>query len=1178
LTALLFGAALLASLPVRAQISFVGVGTQVASASTGSIGPAIPGGAAAGDFAVLIVVGRPSDTSEPAAPAGWTLRTSVLENVAANDLRIMTFYRVLSGGDASPAVTLPGSWVGSSAGMSGQIAVWRGVDTAAPFDAADTTDTSNPDDEFVAPAITTVTAGAWVVSAVGTSDNNDVGLGAAAGFTARMSGTSYDTSTGGHHSVALADEAQAAAGIVGMPEWEQNNSDPDRWVAITFALRPPPAAPVVPISFSFEETTWSGTAGEVIEDSSYGLDGTAVGGAVTANATPALATDPGTCRYGAFDGVNDYVEVADNAVLDMPAELTVATWVYLRSTPSELHTIVSKDTNYEYHVNSSRRVYWWWNDANGNVRSITTTTQLALNQWYHVAIAYQSGAQRIYIDGIAQATTGSYTGALATNNVPLFIGTDWNFISRAFDGYIDEVHVVADYLSQTEIQALRDETHPCGTGARFTITHNAFGIHCVAETVTVNVLDSAAGTPLLNYNAAVELDTQTGFGTWALVTGSGTFSDGTAGDGVATYTWPLGQSQATFTLSYPQGPPAIDVDVFQASDTGVRDDDAEGLLVFAPNGFSVTAAPLSNPPAGVVPFAASATAGTDFALYLAAYGQTPSDPVCGIIEAYTGAKSLKFWSQYLNPSTGTRNVTIDAVSAAATEAAAAAQAVTFTNGQAVVTAKYKDVGEIRIALKDDTTVNAELPSGITGATANFVVRPYDFVLSGIADAAGTVGNPQAADASGAVFVAAGAPFRATVTVRDAEGNATPNYGRETIPETVRMAVQLVAPAGGANPAIGSTVGFGPFSNGAATGTDFTWSEVGILRAIPSVGDGDYLTAGDVTGSLSEPIGRFIPSRFVVVLNSPLLDTACSAGGFTYQSQTFGYGTPPVITATAVAASGATTTNYTGAFFKLANMTLSGRNYFSPAGTLDISGLPPSTVDPAIAALGGGVATLTFSGGSGLAFAKGAPQAPFLAQVELSIDVQDSDGVAAVGAAPLGNPVTFGASGGMPFSGGQEIRYGRVRIGTAVGSERIDLPVPMRAEYYASAAAGFVTNTADTCTSNVSLGFSSYTENLTAACVLDSGAPGASGMGCAVAAPLALRFQEPPAATAGGDFNLRLAAPGAGNQGSVVIDATVPSWLRFDWNTGTAGDENPVGQATFGIFGGERRQIYTREIY
>ena len=288
--------------------------------------------------------------------------------------------------------------------------------------------------------------------------------------------------------------------------------------------------------------------------------------------------------------------------------------------------------------------------------------------------------------------------------------------------------------------------------------------------------------------------------------------------------------------------------------------------------------------------------------------------------------------------------------------------------------------------------------------------------------------------------------------------------------------------------------------------------------------------------------------------------------------------PPVLTATAVSVSGSTTTNYTGAFFKLTNSTLAGRTYTGGAA-LDTSGLPATTVDPAIASPSGGVATLTFSSGSGLSFAKGAPQVPFAANLQLSINVQDSDGVAAVGAAPLGNPVTFGSVGGMPFSAGQEIRYGRIRVGTAVGSERVDLPVPMRAEYYASAGAGFVTNTADTCSSNVSLAFSGYTESLSAGetCVRDGGAPGASGMGCAAPAPLALRYQEPPVTT-GGDFNLRLAAPGAGNQGSVVITATVPSWLRFDWDASAAGDENPAGQATFGIFGGESRQIYTREIY
>ena len=714
------------------------------------------------------------------------------------------------------------------------------------------------------------------------------------------------------------------------------------------------------------------------------------------------------------------------------------------------------------------------------------------------------------------------------------------------------------------------------SGARFTITHAAFGIHCVAETITVDVVDAIAGTPLLNYNADVQLDTQSGFGTWALLTGTGAFSDGTAGDGVATYTWPLGESQATFTLSYPQGPPSLDVDAFQVSDTGIRDDDAEGPLVFSPNGFSVTAAALPNPPGGVTPFATNQTAGTNFALHLAAYGQTPSDPVCGIIEGYTGAKSVKFWSQYLNPGTGTRNVTIDAIAVAATEAAAAAQGVTFTSGQAVVTAKYKDVGSIRIALKDDTTVNAELPAGITGATANFVVKPYELVLSGIADAAGTVVNPQALDASGAVFLAAGAPFRATVTVRDAEGDATPNYGRETPAESVRLGVQLVAPLGGANPAIGSAVGFGPFANGVATGTDFTWSEVGILRALPGVDDGDYLMAGDVTGPLSERIGRFIPSRFVVALNAPTFLTACGVGGFTYQGQSFGYGTAPVITATAVAAGGTTTTNYTGAFFKLSNAWLTGRSYTGGAG-LDTSGLPATGVDPAIANVGPGIATLTFSSGTGIRFVKGAPQAPFDANMQLAINVIDADGVAAVGAAPLGNPVTFGSPSGIVFDAGQEIRYGRVRVGTAVGSERVDLPVPMRAEYYESDAAGFATSLDDACTTSVSLAFSGYTENLNAGetCVRDSGAPGSSGAGCAAVTPLPLRYREPPV---GGDFNLRLAAPGAGNQGSVVITATVPDFLRFDWNLGLAGDENPSGQATFGIFGGESRQIYTREIY
>jgi MSHA biogenesis protein MshQ len=1167
---------LLVSAPAAAQITFVGAGDQTA-ATSGSITPELPNGAAAGDVAILIVAGRPSDATLPSTPTGWTARSSAIQNAGSNDVRVMTFYRILSNGDTGPTVTLAPSWTGGSAGMSGQIAVWRGVDPATPFDVSDTTGTSNSDDRFVAPSITTVTPGAMVVSAVATSDDNDLGFDSSAGFALRMSGGAYDTTTGGGHSVGLADEVQAGTGAVTMPRWEQTDNDPDRWAAVTFALRRfvPPAER---LSFSFEESAWNGTAGEVVDDSTYGLDGTGVGGATTANTLPATVGNPGSCRYGVFDGPNSgtYVQVADNGALDVATELTVAAWVHLRSTPSELYTIVSKDTNFEYHIDNQRRVYWWWNENDGSntVRTLTTSAQLELDRWYHVAITYAPNAQRVYIDGNLAASS-SHNDDLATNTAPLFVGRDLDFDSRIFDGFIDEVRVIADALTQNEVQALRDETHPCADQASFTITHNAFGIHCVAETITVDVVDAIGGTPLVNYNAQVQLDTQSGFGTWAHVAGSGTFSDGAANDGIATYTWPLGQSQATFTLYYPQGPPSVDVDAFQISNTAIRDNDAEGPLVFSPSGFTVTAAALANPPGAIAPFAANQTAGTTFSLNLAAFGQTPSDPVCGIIEGYTGAKNLEFWSQYVNPGTGTRNVTIDGVSAAVAEAAATAQAVTFTNGQAAVTAKYKDVGRIRILMKDDTTVNADLPAGITGATASFVVRPYDFVLSDIANAGGTSPNPQATNETGPVFLAAGAPFRMTVTVRDAEGSATPNYGRETPAEGVRLPVQIAAPAGGANPAIGGAVGFGPFSNGTATGTDFFWNEVGIMRAVPGVGDSDYLGAGDVTGSVSERIGRFVPARFAVTLNSPLFATACPAGGFTYQGQTFGYVSAPVITATAVSMSGGTTTNYRDAFFKLTNATLAGRAYASPAAALDTTGLPSPAVDPVIASPAGGVATLTFGSGSGLSFVKGAPQAPFSAEIALSIDVQDADGVAAVGAGPLGNPVTFGSPGGIPFDFGQQIRYGRVRIGTAVGSDLVDLAVPMRAEHFAGASVGFVANAADLCTTNVTLAFSAYTGSLSPGetCVRDSGTPGASGLGCAAPAPLP--YREPPA---GGDFNLQLAAPGAGNKGSVLIVGDVPAWLEFDWDTATAGDEDPTGQATFGLHSGDRRVIYTRVIY
>jgi MSHA biogenesis protein MshQ len=78
-----------------------------------------------------------------------------------------------------------------------------------------------------------------------------------------------------------------------------------------------------------------------------------------------------------------------------------------------------------------------------------------------------------------------------------------------------------------------------------------------------------------------------------------------------------------------------------------------------------------------------------------------------------------------------------------------------------------------------------------------------------------------------------------------------------------------------------------------------------------------------------------------------------------------------------------------------------------------------------------------------------------------------------------------------------IRSGRVRVLNAYGSELLDLPMTMRAEYWLNATNGWQINTADSCTTTT-LSFAAVGTNdiTTNTCVWDTGsAPGNSGKAC-----------------------------------------------------------------------------------
>jgi len=936
--------------------------------------------------------------------------------------------------------------------------------------------------------------------------------------------------------------------------------------------------------YSFDENTWNGTANEVRDSTANAMHGTAVGGVTTANASPAIAGNVGTCRYASMDGVDDYVRIADRNALDLTGAMSFVAWVRHRTSSYKgWEAILAKgDSAYRVHLNGGCNLAGTnpGNPANGvtlglnggcGSADLNSLEVPAANTWYHIAATFDGSLMRTYINGVLR-NTATYNSAVAANAFDLFIGENSQSRGRYWTGDIDEVKVWAAAVTQAQVQSDMAATHACpGTAPHFVITHDRYGINCSAETVTVSVRD-ASNNPFPGYSGQVTLNTQTARGNWALVSGAGAFNNGTSNDGIATYQWPLGATTATFSLSYPEGAGVLDIDVYQTNDTAIRDDDTEGTMTFSPSGFTVTSSAIGNPPGAIPAFASPQTAGTNFAIHIAAFGQTPGDAQCGVIESYSGAQALRFWSTYVNPASGSRSVTIDGIAAAVSEGAAAPQNVVFTNGQAVVTAKYKDVGLLQIAMKDTSTGHPDLPNGIRGSTGSIVVRPATFTLSSILRTDNGTANPGATTATGPVFIAAGAAFATSVTARDSEGAATPNYGRETPAESVRLESSMVAPAGGATPVVAAPVGFGTFMNGTASGNDFSWPEVGIANFTPRVRDASYLGAGDVAGTAHGPVGRFVPYDFVLTNNVPVFRTGCTTGSFTYIGQPFTYAVAPIATLTARALGGATTRNYTGTFWKITNSTLSARTYSAGTIALDGTGLPPTTTDPAIVDTGNGTGTLTFSAGTGLALGRTTPIAPLTPQIQLSIAVADADGVVAAV-----NPHLIGNPGGIAFSNGAQQRYGRLTFRNAAAPELFVLPLPMRTEHYADDTTGFVTNSADSCTSGVTLQFASYAGALNAGetCVVDSGAPGVSGLGCATAGVVGQRFRQPPLA---GDFNLNLAPPGAGNSGSVTVRAVVPSWLQFEWDVGAVGNENPVGVATFGVFEGEGQRIYQRERY
>ncbi|WP_018953486.1 DUF6701 domain-containing protein [Thioalkalivibrio sulfidiphilus] len=449
-----------------------------------------------------------------------------------------------------------------------------------------------------------------------------------------------------------------------------------------------------------------------------------------------------------------------------------------------------------------------------------------------------------------------------------------------------------------------------------------------------------------------------------------------------------------------------------------------------------------------------------------------------------------------------------------------------------------------------------------------VIPSYDtsnmFVVRPLAVYVGAVDNPAAADHEGDPFKKAGEVFDLTFkSLRWQPGLDGNGDGRWDGCGSVMLsdpgvyawvpawnigqpAVDLTLPTGGINPGLTYSSGDAVFAQGTSeTAAEVSFGEVGIIRFETSVA-----FQGVGVDVCSSNIGRFTPDHFhVALVNQPSFQPAC--GTFTYLSQPFTYATAPQVRITARNRDGAITQNYDGPWWRLSHISPDyshGGPDSLPDGVVFVE---MATHDDPIQCNGcQGEVTVGF-GGEFTYDRNGDPVDPINGAVRVEFEVVDADGVAFPG-----NPFVFT----IGFEGGNdEQRWGRLEMQNAHGPELLPLTVPMYTTYFRDGA--FRLNTEDNCTaidaSDIALDIQ-----------LSGGTTSASVV-------------NTPAS--GGRLDVRLNAPGAGNTGYVDVtpDISVSNgadlpWLTFDWD-GDGTLRGPEARATFGVYGGNERHIYIREL-
>lgn len=153
----------------------------------------------------------------------------------------------------------------------------------------------------------------------------------------------------------------------------------------------------------------------------------------------------GTASLNLSGATNAYVTTPSNAAFDIgTGDFTVEGWIRTgagNGVVFDRYSVAVGGIQIEL-VSATLRLY-----LDGAYR-INGTTSIVTNTWYYFACTRASGTLRLFIDGVAEGSSPTYTGNL-TRNVPVVLGATQTGAGR-FTGFIDEFRFtpgVARYTS-----------------------------------------------------------------------------------------------------------------------------------------------------------------------------------------------------------------------------------------------------------------------------------------------------------------------------------------------------------------------------------------------------------------------------------------------------------------------------------------------------------------------------------------------------------------------------------------------------------------------------------------------------------------------------------------------------------------------------------------------------------